>query len=272
MVGQWDRLDAGSVLHAVYPCLRGSETVLHPWNAKRGTYHLNTVHFRSKVSISKNIFPMIIIILCVTSWIAFSLFIYYVHSALLSWPLLPLSYQKPSKSKRSFSPSLQLTVTASLRQPRPLRTVTSLLMKKSRTVKGLRVETIALWGIKGHSSTLTLWCLTHSQLFLQYLTGQSAETNSTDTELKGFLSCWSFLHTALNTVWLHLLSFLKKIPSFLGELVIISFCQWQSHMYIWKKKKNMAIVVTQWLRIYIMIMSAFWGSIFFLLWTSLMFS
>lgn len=61
MVGQWDRLDPGSVLHAVYPCLGSSETVLHPWNAKRGTYHLSTVHFRSKVSISKTSFRWLLL-------------------------------------------------------------------------------------------------------------------------------------------------------------------------------------------------------------------
>lgn len=40
MVGQRDRLDPGSFLHAVYTSLGGSETILYTWNYARGMLHL----------------------------------------------------------------------------------------------------------------------------------------------------------------------------------------------------------------------------------------
>lgn len=40
MVGQWHRLDFGSVLDAVYPTVGGHEAVLHPWNNDRGQFKL----------------------------------------------------------------------------------------------------------------------------------------------------------------------------------------------------------------------------------------
>lgn len=128
MVGQWHRLDPGPVLYAVYPSLGGCEAVLHPWNTERGQLNnwLSIFFFSCLLIISEYMVSIVV-------WLLF-----FPHSALFYWPLLPPSYRSQNRNRRSCWPSTQQTAKASIRNV-PQKTATSPSIRRSLTARDLVV-------------------------------------------------------------------------------------------------------------------------------------
>lgn len=102
--------------------------------------------------------------------------------------------------------------------------------------------------VRGHSSALT-FSVASSQLSLQYLTRQGSETGTWPVTADLLLEP-SPLYTTFNLQYNGISIILKVLYPFCGELVNISFAKGRVNGTFVKKKKA-AIVVSQWLRMYI---------------------
>lgn len=144
-------------------------------------------------------------------------------------------------------------VTASIRNHLILRTATSLLMKKSLIARDLGVGTEPCRGQRSLFSfdTVSRPILSYS---LQYLTRQSGAIR-TDANL--LICCRSFIPCNMQNDGVSI----QELCPFFGESVTTLFARGRVICTFEKMAKNIHLIV-----------SAFWGSILSLLWTSLMFS